>query len=163
LIVTKEHFLSFAHLSNELLCEAETVIEKAKNICSEFYTIPLIFEHGPMNKTNKGGCCVDHAHIHIVAVNTDIQDDFVKYKYEPRRIKCLSNVKIQKKRNMSYFYYRNQKDEQFLVDAPLAESQFMRKLIALKINAKTRYYWTENLKTNWVIDMIQRLKPYFNC
>jgi len=161
LIVPKEHYLSFAHLPVELLEEAKLICDELKKVFSIHYTVPVVFEHGPMSVTRKGGCCSDHAHLHVVAVDCDVKDKFSKFMYQPREIKDMLDVKEQVSRDISYLYYKNQKGEHFIMDAPIVESQFVRKLIAVTINAKDRIYWSDSLQISWIINIIQKMKPIF--
>lgn len=64
-------------------------------------------------------------------------------------------------RDIPYLYYENQKNECFIMDAPIVESQFIRKLIAVTINAEDRIYWSNSLQIFWIIDIIQKMKPVF--
>ena len=162
LIVPKDHYLSFAHLSVELLKEAKLICWELRRIFSTHYTVPLIFEHGPMGATKKSGCCTDHAHLHIVAVHCDIKDRFSPFGYQLRKINDVLEVRKQADRKMPYLYYENQKNECFVADAPIVESQFIRKVIAITIGAEDRVYWFDTLQIPWVIDIIQKMRPIFS-
>ena len=71
------------------------------------------------------------------------------------------DIKDQVERNQPYLFYENQVGEMFLIDAPVIESQFIRKLIAKEINDVSRAYWGDNLQIDWMISTIKKLKPYF--
>ena len=43
----------------------------------------------------------------------------------------------------------------FIADAPIVESQFIRKLIAKDINAIDRALWNENIRKDWMIDIVK--------
>ena len=103
-----------------------------------------------------------HAHLHIVAVDTDVKDKFLKYGYELRKINDYGEIINQKEKNMPYLYYENQENEMFIADAPIVESQFIRKLIAKDINAMDRALWNENIRKDWMIDIVKKLKPHFD-
>ena len=100
--------------------------------------------------------------MHIVAVDTDVKDKFSKYGYELRRINDYTEITEQKEKNIPYLYYENQENEMFIADAPIVESQFIRKLIAKDINAIDRALWNENIRKDWMIDIVKKLKPYFD-
>ena len=70
LIAPKKHYIGVSGIPKELYPELEEVCKKVRNKLSEVYCVPLFFEHGP-HKESKGGCCIDHAHIHAVPVKTD--------------------------------------------------------------------------------------------
>ena len=97
----------------------------------------------------------------IVAVDIDVKKQFSKYGYELRKIVDYSEIIEQKEKNMPYLYYENQENEMFIADAPIVESQFIRKLIAKDINATDRALWNENIRKDWMIDIVKRLRPHF--
>ena len=77
-------------------------------------------------------------------------------------IKNYNEIINQKQRNIPYLYYENQNGEMFLADAPVVESQFIRKLIAKNINALDRALWNENIRKDWMIDIVKNLRPHFD-
>ena len=68
LLVSKKHFLSFAHMPIVMLAEAEGIMKKLFAVFSKMACKPVFFEHGPMSTNERGACCSDHAHLHSVAV-----------------------------------------------------------------------------------------------
>lgn len=162
LVIPRIHFLSFAHLPVELVCEAQMIMDSLREIFSIHYCPPIFFEHGPMGQSRKGGCCTDHAHLHVVAVECDVVNKFATFTYEPRRVNDLMDLSQQLIKDVPYLYYENQKGERWLMDAPVVESQFIRKLIAIEIGAPERAYWFNSLQISWIIDIIKRLKPVFD-
>ena len=73
LIISKEHFPSFAfvpeHLFPELEAFRDNVLDKLHNICHHPITI---LEHGAMNRCQRGGSCIDHAHLHLMPLAADL-------------------------------------------------------------------------------------------
>lgn len=49
----------------------------------------------------------------------------------------------------------------FIADAPVVESQFIRKLIAKDIDALDRALWNENIRKDWMIEIVKNLRPHF--
>lgn len=135
--------------------------KELKKIFNEIYGGCVFYEHGALSCSLKGGSCSDHAHVHIVTVEIDIKDQFLEYRYELRKIFDYSKITEQKERKIPYLYYENQNNEMFIADAPIVESQFIRKLIAKNINAMDRALWNENIRKDWMIDIVKKLKPYF--
>ena len=130
LIVPKDHYLSISQLPKEQIEELKIVKEELKKVFEKHYGKSVFYEHGALSCSAKGGSCSDHAHLHIVAVDIDVKDKFGQYGYELRKLDDYSEIINQKQRNIPYLYYENQKGEMFLADAPIVESQFIRKLIA---------------------------------
>ena len=65
------------------------------------------------------------------------------------------------KKERGELYYENQENEMFIADAPIVESQFIRKLIAKDINAIDRALWNENIRKDWMIEIVKTLRPHF--
>ena len=135
--------------------------KEKKKVFKQYYGKFVFFEHGALSCSAKGGCCSDHAHLHIVAVDIDVKDEFSKYGYKLRKIEDYSEIIDQKQRNTPYLYYENQNEEMFVADAPVVESQFIRKLIAKDINALDRALWNENIRKDWMIEIVKTLRPHF--
>lgn len=161
LVVPKEHYLSIAQLPNNQIEELKIIKNELKKVFKNYYGDVVFYEHGAISCTKKGGSCSDHAHLHVVGVNVDVKNEFKKYGYKLREIKEYSDIIQQKKRNMPYLYYENQEERMFIADAPVVESQFIRKLIAKNIQAIDRMLWNENIRIDWMIDIVNNLKPYF--
>lgn len=161
LIVPKDHYLSISQLPKEQIEELKIVKEELKKVFEEHYGKSVFYEHGALSCSAKGGSCSDHAHLHIVAVDIDVKDKFGQYGYELRKLDDYSEIINQKQRNIPYLYYENQKGEMFLTDAPIVESQFIRKLIAKDIDALDRALWNENIRIDWMIEIVKKLRPHF--
>ena len=161
LIVPKDHYLSISQLPKEQIEELKIVKEELKKVFEEHYGKSVFYEHGALSCSAKGGSCSDHAHLHIVAVDIDVKDKFGQYGYELRKLDDYSEIINQKQRNIPYLYYENQKGEMFFVFFPIVESQFIRKLIAKDIDALDRALWNENIRIDWMIEIVKKLRPHF--
>lgn len=162
LIVPKDHYLSISQLPKEQIEELKIIKSELQKLFNQIYGKCVFYEHGALSCSSKGGSCSDHAHLHIVAADTDVKDKFSKYGYELRKIVDYNEIIEQKERNIPYLYYENQENEMFIADALIVESQFIRKLIAKDINAIDRALWNENIRKDWMIDIVKKLRPYFN-
>ncbi len=73
LIVSKEHLPSFACVPEPLFPELEAfrnnVLDKLHNICEHPITT---MEHGALNRCQRGGACIDHAHLHLMPLAADL-------------------------------------------------------------------------------------------
>ena len=161
LIVPKDHYLSISQLPKEQIEELKIVKEELKKVFEKHYGKSVFYEHGALSCSAKGGSCSDHAHLHIVVVDIDVNDNFGQYGYELIKLDDYSEIINQKQRNIPYLYYENQKGEMFLADAPIVESQFIRKLIAKDIDALDRALWNENIRIDWMIEIVKKLRPHF--
>jgi len=161
LLVSKKHYLSFAHMPVNLLQETENIIKKLFSVFSDIACIPVFFEHGPMSPNERGACCSDHAHLHAVAIEADIKNDFEKKGLNKKKISSFLEIRNQLSAGCPYLFYQNQAREMYLVDASGVESQLIRKMLAVKIGAFSRLEWIDNRRTDWMIEVVKKIKPYF--
>jgi len=163
LICSKEHFIGLGQLPKKLLDELRVVQTKTKDVLSGQYTNPIFFEHGPTSSTKKGGCCIEHAHLHAVPVNIDIFDDISK-NFKAIEIKNYFPLNKQFKKGTPYFYYENQKGNKYLFELPqIIPSQYLRRLIAVRINAPNRWNWMECPGIKEFNRTIRKLKREFRA
>lgn len=161
LICTIEHYLGIAHLPEDYFTELEKVKRKVRRVVTKTYTSPLFFEHGPVNQAKKGGCCVDHAHLHVVPVQVDIKDD-IEDNFSLEEVQDLSNLKEFAKKDTPYFYYENQEEEKYKI--PLSSpvpSQYLRRLISAKIGKPEIWNWKQHPEIEKFKKTINKLKGNF--
>ncbi len=158
LLLPKEHYSSFANMDEEQIEEAICIKNIVKKLFYKYYGKSVVFEHGALNKLKKGACCSDHAHLHIVATPVDVMDCFSDYGFDVREIDSLKEVRCQVSRNMPYLFYEDFEGKSILMDAPIVETQFIRKLLATKMGEKDRSLWNKNIHVDWMIDIIKKLK-----
>ncbi|PIN86973.1 hypothetical protein COV19_02155 [Candidatus Woesearchaeota archaeon CG10_big_fil_rev_8_21_14_0_10_44_13] len=161
LIASKKHYIGIGEVPSGFYPELEEVQKTVKNVLTENYSAPLFFEHGPTSETRKGGCCIEHAHMHAVPVRIDILDD-IKQHFECRRISSLSELKENYARGMSYLFLETGSGERYVFDVPeVFPSQYIRQLIAVKLGKPERWDW----RTCWGLDemvrTIDKLKEKF--
>lgn len=154
LIVPRRHCASFSELSQQELEEAIVVKKKIQMFLAKYYGKSIVFEHGAIDMIKRGGCCSDHAHLHIVATNADVQDEFCKYDLYVEKIAGIDQLPKRLLRRIPYLYYENQDGDAIVMDANEVESQFIRKLLAKKLGSFERAYWEENINYDWMTDII---------
>ena len=79
MIVSKPHLVSICYANDDLKKEFVELVDifgsLLRNECG-FH--PVLFEHGASeNESNKSGCCVLHAHLHIVPHKLSISEEMV--------------------------------------------------------------------------------------
>lgn len=161
LILPRRHVQSFSFLSEDELREAVNIKTTIKRIFEKEFGRSVVYEHGALTNTLRGGCCSDHAHLHIVAVDVNVDDEFQRFGFEVRKLNDFLNISRQVERNSPYLFYENQLGEQIIMDVDVIESQFIRKLIASKIDASDRALWNKNIQLDWMIQIIKQMKPFF--
>ncbi|MBC8484756.1 MAG: hypothetical protein H8D45_01785, partial [Bacteroidetes bacterium] len=159
LILTKEHYLSYAHIPQSKYRELKQVKYSTSKLLQRVYHSPVFFEHGPMSEVLKGGTCCDHAHLHAVPVDIEIniKEELQKFNFIPRDIKDLEELRDNKERLVPYLFFEDSQGEKIVCDAPMVETQFIRKLLAVKIGSKN-VFWRYNLNIELVVAALRKLR-----
>src|SRR5579862_683936 len=108
LIVTKEHFLSYAYVPEHLFPELEAfrdgVLDKLHNICPHPITI---LEHGAINRCQRGGSCIDHAHLHLMPLAPDLYP-LLNERFSFDELGSISQLRRFNDAQISYLYYQRE-------------------------------------------------------
>lgn len=142
LIITKEHLDSISFLPPNLFEELRLFKKHVKHNISLLYgSTVIVFEHGIVNPSNYAGCCIDHAHLHILPFNDSILQTLEnKFLYEI--IHDISELSQNVLMKQSYIYYESTKDKfySFKIEKPIV-GQFVRRLICRSIGSPDIYDW----------------------
>lgn len=108
LIVSKDHLPSFAYVPEDLFPELEAfrnnVLDKLHTICEHPVTIT---EHGAINRCQRGGSCIDHAHLHLMPLAVDLSP-ILSERFSFRELDSISEVRRFKDAQISYLYYQRE-------------------------------------------------------
>ncbi len=127
LVIPKSHFYSFSEFYNENKKEIDNIVQKLQDLSSDKFNMrPIIFEHGSVKRNKRAGNTIDHAHLHVVPVNTEIsllkqvQNDGQSVK----RIEQLSSIK---KSRVPYLFIRETSGECWVAEVnDKMPSQYLR-------------------------------------
>jgi hypothetical protein len=102
------------------------------------YRKSVIFEHGAVRSDKPAGCCVDHAHWHIVPCNfnplPELQEKYVGGEiYNPRQLQTMAKI------GMPYLFFQNTEGHMWLFQGLSVPGQFFRRLLALEIGKKDEW------------------------
>ena len=163
LIATREHYLSMATIPKENFSELRLLREDLGMKLTEAFHFPqtILFEHGPSKYNLKGGCCIDHAHMHIMPIHLPstrvvrkIKESLGNYKtFESYQE--LSNL-ADEETAYSFFEFDGTKYF-FEIKTPMP-SQFVRRIIGKYVGREYTWDWRQNLRIEDMIETIQRLK-----
>lgn len=160
---------SVGHFNKNEFKEIEIIINTTRNILSKKFNKKVVFfEHGALDgDSKKAGCCVAHAHIHAVPVDTDINLNLFEKELKAyvgtlkrKKIQNLTTLKERIKLNSSYLLYISSKGEKIVYDIGEKQipSQMFRKYISnLSEVRKKNVDWleknniigVENLTWDW--------------
>jgi|SRR5215469_3257531 len=108
LIISKEHFHSFAYLPEHLFHELEVfrdkVVDKLHNLSEDPITT---MEHGAMNRCRRGGACIDHAHLHLMPLAADLYPIFGE-KFSLDELGPINELRRFKDAQIPYLYYQRE-------------------------------------------------------
>lgn len=169
LIITKFHILSMGELSPQLHSELNGIIQYSTEIIQFAYNTGCIqFEHGAVTSKNTGGCCIDHAHLHLVPLNLKMSDIYDNFYFRMERYEAQNfpdSTKLLLNQNKPYLYIKIFSDFYFnpiLLDATDLPSQYMRRIIAKLVGKPDEWDWAINIGKQRLENCLRNLKPLFN-
>jgi diadenosine tetraphosphate (Ap4A) HIT family hydrolase len=147
LIVTKKHWNSFANVDDDTYASLEAAKEYLR--CSVFKKEKhLFFEHGAVRK-NTAGCCIDHAHMHVIPISSDIDiDGFITQFVASEKMEA-SKCSIQKcaNDNQPYLFYEIEENSQWYYPVEWLPHQFFRMMVRYHFSV-AQYRWGEQYMTD---------------
>jgi len=144
LIVSKEHFVSYAHLPEHLFPELEAfrdnVLDKLHSICKD----PIsTMEHGAINRCHRGGACIDHAHLHLMPLAEDLQPILSK-RFSFGELGSMGELRRLKAAQVPYLYYQREglrgHAVQLSQDVP---SQLLRRIACQELGQPELWDWRD--------------------
>jgi len=144
LIVSKEHLLSFACLPEHLFSELESfrdhVVDKLHSICQH----PIsIMEHGAINRCQRAGSCIDHAHLHLMPLAIDLYP-ILSERFPFGELGCIGELRHFKDGRIPYLYYQREGLRSHAVE--LSEdvpSQLLRRIACQALGQPELWDWRE--------------------
>jgi diadenosine tetraphosphate (Ap4A) HIT family hydrolase len=158
LIIPKEHFLSYAYVPEHLFPELEafrdSVLDKLHNICQHPITT---LEHGAINRCQRGGSCIDHAHLHLMPLSPDLYP-LLSERFSFGELESMSEVRRFNDAQVSYLYYQREGLRSHAVqlsqDVP---SQLLRQLACQALGEPELWDW----RARPLRDVLQRFKSEY--
>ena len=160
LILPKRHCFSYACISRLEYKEFEHIKLVVKKLLTNVYCHPIFFEHGSMSKTLKGGNTYDHAHMHAIPlnINIDINEELSRLDFAPRKISFTEELAKQRERRIPYLFFEDQNARKTVCDALTVESQFIRKLLAKRTGKHKNMYWQQDLNIELLVSTLNKLR-----
>lgn len=132
LLLTKDHYCSFAKVPCSMLNEFQDVRDRSIAYLADIYGAPLLFEHGSSKTAPSVGTCIDHAHIHLLPVSAPVEE----WLEEVGDVTPGSTAGHQHDVSENYLWYRKQDGSEYFVQSfhqPIP-SQFIRRVLADHLN-----------------------------
>jgi len=158
LIIPKEHFLSYAYVPEHLFPELEAfrdnVLDKLHNICQHPITT---LEHGAINRCQRGGSCIDHAHLHLMPLAPDLYP-LLSERFSFGELGSMSELRRFNDAQISYLYCQREGLRSHAVqlsqDVP---SQLLRQLACQALGEPELWDW----RARPLRDVLQRFKSEY--
>jgi diadenosine tetraphosphate (Ap4A) HIT family hydrolase len=155
LIISKDHFPSFAYLPEHLFPELETfrdnVLDKLHNLCQDPVTT---MEHGAISRCQRGGACIDHAHLHLMPLAVDLYP-ILSGKFSFVELGSISELRHFKDARTTYLYHQREglrgNSVKLSQDVP---SQLLRRIACHALGQPELWDWRDTP----LRDVLQRFK-----
>lgn len=155
LFVTKKHFLSLGHAPVDVHDDLKRLVDGFERLLQNLFNKKtVLFEHGALDAVRKGGCCIDHAHLHMLPHDSDFTTYFRDKTYLVRSIDSTLELRDQIGNKRSYLYLKNNKDDLYIVENEYIPSQICRKIITANMKIPEvwdwrQHYFIDNIKITY--------------
>ena len=157
LVLTRDHYLNFSQIPYSSTAEFFLLISFLKKSLTSTYGPTILFEHGPVSENRKAGCCITHAHIHMLPLVVDIEFQ-LSSDFQRNKAQGLGDL-IFHRQQPPYIYYENQNGDSFVYEVyDNLPSQYIRQIIAYSIDNPEIWDWSENLRVNILVDTFKTLE-----
>ena len=158
LIISKEHFPSFAYVPEHLFPELEAfrsnVLDKLHDLCQHPITI---MEHGALNRCQRWGACIDHAHLHLMPLAPDLYP-ILSERFSFAELESVSEVRRFRDAEVPYLYHQREGFRSYGVglsqDVP---SQMLRQIACQALGTPELWDW----RNRPLRDVLQRFKSEY--
>jgi diadenosine tetraphosphate (Ap4A) HIT family hydrolase/SAM-dependent methyltransferase len=136
LIIPKKHVYNLGQIPNEDFGEFEKIVNDiSAKISNCFMQDTILFEHGAISTCERGGACIDHAHLHICPTVYDVRDEIERRAHSKYFLGTFLELKKWQKISKPYLFYQGLDGQKtvyiFYEDIP---SQYVRRLLTHKLN-----------------------------
>lgn len=165
LVVPRDCYLCAGALSSQLLSELVGFLDRVTSLVKSEYGPVAIFEHGPVQRYTAVGCGVDHAHVHVVPIESDWPLLQIAKKWAPQLTwETASSIQDTKE------YFINKKQylflrEPFSINSVIGTgssipSQLFRRIIARYVGRPQDFDWKIYPEHKQIYSTIGRLRKY---
>lgn len=159
LIVSKKHYESIGKTPERYYVELDCLLQTLGEILYDQYKSNAIaFEHGAVSAFNRGGCCVDHAHLHVLPFNENLIEYIDKKFFSLKKIDSFDLLGKQVALGKPYLFYQRMGEEKVLIEGEFIPSQFFRKIIANRLGLQDKWDWKKEIFIDNIRDTLHRIK-----
>lgn len=158
--VTKDHYLNLAQLKTELFEELECLAGNIREVFSRRYRHFIVYEHGS-SRLNAGGGCIDHAHLHFLALPEHL--DILSILCRRHRVQPLAKLAdLRELGNLErpYLFFEDCNHQMHIATTHCFRSQHMRRLVATALGRPDQWDYAVFPRHRRVRRMIETLTPW---
>ncbi len=144
LILHKRHIPSFAYSYQHEMNELFDLKQKLKQAISREYGNVIAFEHGAASFSHNAGCCIEHAHLHLVPSAVDI----MKYLQRDYSYNSISDIRLLSEvaKEHEYLLYENGLGNMYIAKGHTVPSQYFRRILGLSLGGKVPWNWRDYIR-----------------
>lgn len=161
LIVPKKHVLSMREIYHDE--EYQQFFNIVYNKINKIYGKAIIFEHGSSYEGSLTACGTNHAHIHIVPIDSSVKREIQSFKSMEWKKRNISKLSMLNK-NTEYLYYYEMNEQiswteinGYLHIVTNPTSQFFRKILAMKIGGNIDFDYKKNPQLDITLRTFEKL------
>lgn len=169
LVVPKTPSLCFAQLETSAFSELEALLSDIIPIVESNYGPISMFEHGAAAKASAVGCGVDHAHLHLVPVECDLQSGAQQIAPNVRwsSVGSFKAISDQDLTRHGYWFLQQPYDSGgcnigLCVEGELP-SQLFRKVIATSLGCPEEFDWKDTAGEDRIAATVKTLAQHVVC
>jgi diadenosine tetraphosphate (Ap4A) HIT family hydrolase len=148
LVVPKRHAIAIGALADPLVSELQEVKTRVASALGAHYRSNICaFEHGPSQAGCSLGCGVDHAHLHLVPIEFDLQaavQPFMAAHTQWRPATMQKDCRAAFEAGAGYLYFEQPMGSGHISVGADFGSQLFRRAIATRIGAASQFSWRDN-------------------
>lgn len=146
LVIPKGHYTSMAQVPVSYWPELEDHKGWVKRLLNQKYSESVsFFEHGAGDIVRRAGACVDHAHLHVVPGDYNIEP-ILRRSYPNLRLFGNQADAFDFFGKQPYIYLENSSGKIYGAEAPECSSQFLRRLFAAAAGKPQRWNWRDCIR-----------------
>ncbi len=158
LIVAKKHIVSIGCMDKKLFQELQSLKDRVHSLLSDLYQPPVFFEHGPSSDGSSGGCCIDHAHIHVVPAKLNLVP-FLSSRFNGVKLNHYSDLRCIVAGNTPYLYVEEEPNECHVFKVSVVPRQYLRQISCSYLNCQEAWDWNSYP----FYDRIERMQKKINA
>jgi hypothetical protein len=114
-------------------------------------------EHGAMSRCRRGGSCIDHAHLHLMPLATDLYP-LLRERFLFGELKSISDLRRFKNAHIPYLYYQREGLRSHAVELSQdVPSQTLRRIACQALGTPELWDW----RNTPLRDVLQRFKSEY--